>query len=233
MADDVDALGGEVELRACAYCGAAIDPRCHRCSECGGHVGLAWKTVDSELFGMVFASVLIGIGCLVSWTQKRPADFTGISTVRGSVMLALAVYGIFSGTINILFRRNVVWPTLINAIIALWTGIGGIMGAMETDAWTAAGNRTDQVTFFEKYFGGYVRAIPPGFLLLTVGGALVMMMIVKGLVAGAGSASARAKAKEAARDAEADARKARRRAAETTPPPSDVPPSDVPPLPPV
>jgi hypothetical protein len=230
MADDMD-TGGEAdaELRPCAFCGAAIDPRCHRCSECGGHVGLAWKTVDTELFGMIFASVLIGVGCLVSWTQKRPADFTGISTVRGSVMLALAVYGIFSGVLNILYRRHVVWPALINSIFALWTGVGGIMDVMQSAQWKAAGqDRPEQVAYFEKYFGEYMRAIPPGFLLLTVGGALVMMMIVKGLVAGAGSSAAKAKAKEAARDADAEARRARRRQTGGETPPADVPP----PLPP-
>jgi hypothetical protein len=231
MADDLDTADGEPELRPCAFCGAAIDPRCHRCSECGGHVGLAWKTVDAELFGMIFASVLIGIGCLVSWTQKRPADFTGISTVRGSVMLALAVYGVFSGVLNVLYRRHVVWPALINAILALWTGVGGLMDVMQTEAWKNAGReREEQVAYFEKYFGEYMRAIPPGFLLLTIGGALVMMMIVKGLVAGAGNASAKAKAKEAARDAEAEARRARRRSATggDVPPPGDVPPAPPP-----
>jgi hypothetical protein len=232
MADDDsrdEAVAGEPELRACAFCGAAIDPRCHRCSECGGHVGIAWKTVDTELFGMIFASVLIGIGCLVSWSQKRPTDFTGISTVRGSVMLALAVYGVFSGVLNVLYRRHTVWPTLVNSLLALWTGVGGILAVTETAAWKAAGERTEQISFFEKYVGGYVRAIPPGFILLTVGGALVMMMIVKGLVAGAGSASARAKAAEAAREADAEARRARRRGGSS----SDVPPPDVPPPPPL
>jgi hypothetical protein len=221
---------GETELRPCAYCGAAIDPRCHRCSECGGHVGLAWKTVDGELFGMIFASVLIGIGCLVSWEQRRPGAFTGTDTVRGSLMLAFAVYGVISGVMNVLYRRHVIWPVFLNSILAIWTGLEGILGSMDSAAWKAAGaETTEQVSYFEKYFGGYVRAIPPGFLLLTFGGALVLMVVIKGLVAGAGSASAKAKAAEAAREADAEARRARRLSASNPDAPPEIPGGDVPP----
>jgi hypothetical protein len=228
MADD-GAPEGEPELRPCAFCGAAIDPRCHRCSECSGHVGLAWKTVDSELFGMIFASVLIGIGCLVSWSAKRPGDLHGTDTVRGAIMLAFATYGVLSGVFNVLYRRHVIWPVFLNSILAIWTGLEGILGVMGTEAWSKAGETTEQVSYFEKIVGSHVRLIPPGFLLLTAGGALVLMVVVKGLVAGAGSASAKKKSAEAAREADAEARRTRRRAGSNPDAPPEVPGGDVPP----
>src|SRR5947207_13492400 len=60
------------ETRPCAYCGAQIHPLSTRCPECGGHVSLAWRTVHKEHFLFLFTSILIAIGCLVSWSPRHP-----------------------------------------------------------------------------------------------------------------------------------------------------------------
>jgi|GEM_PF-3326784 len=66
---DADAI---VEKRPCAYCGALIHPASHRCSHCGGHVGLAWGTVHKEVFLFLFLALATIVGCLSPWTGRSP-----------------------------------------------------------------------------------------------------------------------------------------------------------------
>ena len=111
---------GAIELRPCSYCGTDIHPSSHRCVTCGGHVGLSWGTVHKELFLFLFASILIGVGCIASWAVRSPtgdADpSNGLRTIRGCVMFALALYGVTSAYFSILNRKMVVWPFLLNAL---------------------------------------------------------------------------------------------------------------------
>src|SRR5262245_19735555 len=121
MADEIgtsddEGLGGAeaVEQRHCPYCGTAIDSRAHRCVACGGHVGIAWGTVHKEHWLFVFSAILIGVGCVASWNGRTPAgpngpEISGLDTIRGTLMFALAIYGLIAGIFNILFRRMVLW----------------------------------------------------------------------------------------------------------------------------
>jgi len=209
MADDSamndEAGGEEVPLRPCSYCGTDIHPSSHRCVTCGGHVGLSWGTVHKELFLFLFASVLIGVGCIASWAIRSPSGSSdaanGLTTIRGCVMFALSLYGITSAYFSILNRKMVVWPFLLNALIALWLGLPAVSNAIGGPAWKAWGKlaETGGGTLMDKWFGGF-RAIPPGILLLTVGGLLVAISILKGIVAGfvAGAAKSKAAQEEAA-----------------------------------
>ncbi len=194
-----EAGAGEVELRPCSYCGTDIHPSSHRCVTCGGHVGLSWGTVHKELFLFLFASILIGVGCIASWAVRTPTGSTeamnGLSTIRGCVMFALALYGVTSAYFSILNRKMVVWPFLLNALIALWIGLPTVSNAIGGPAWKAWGKlaETTNSTLMDKWFGGF-RAIPPGLLLLTVGGLLVAVSILKGIVAGFVAGAAKSKA---------------------------------------
>ncbi len=237
MADE--AMDDQGPTRPCAYCGTPIHELCHRCPHCGGHVGIAWKTVDAELFGLIFAAVLIGVGSLSSWTSHRPSDLHGSDTIRGTAMLALSVYALFQGVLNVYHRRHVIWPSLLNATLALWVSIGGILDVSKSEAWKAAQEKVDKggVSLLESYVGWWLRQIPPGFLLLLAGGALVAILLLKGIVAGAGSAAAKSREKEESKAAAAAERRARRSGkpdggADTAPPaaePPASPPSETPP----
>jgi hypothetical protein len=230
--DDVRDVGmGEDENRPCAFCGAEIHPASQRCPECGGHVGLAWGTVHGEQFLFLLSACLIGVGCIVSWDQARPGVFTGLSTIRGSLMLALAVYGAVVGTLGILHRRLVVWPFFVNALLALWVGIGGITGSIDSGRWKEY--EAQAGTWYRAW-----RAIPPGFWLLTLAGALVVIAVLKGIVGGFAGAKAKAKEAEETRSASQAARRRSRvppgGVGESTalPPPAGVDPLTGGPLPP-
>jgi hypothetical protein len=229
--DRGDAAIDEAEMRPCAFCGATIHPSSHRCPECGGHVGIAWGTVHREQFLFLLAAIFMGVGAMVSWDQARPSALTGLQTIRGSLIFTLAVYGVIVGLIGIFNRRTVVWPYFMNALVALWVGIQGITNALDSEFFKTLSEERG-VTWWHEY-----RAIPPGMWLLTVGGGLVVMAVLKGLVGG--FAGAKAKAREAADErATKDAGRRGRRAGAVggasatgvaTPPP---PPSDLPPPPP-
>lgn len=240
MADEIASTetepGAEVALRPCAYCGHPIHPESHRCVDCGGHVGLAWGTVHKELFLFLFLSVLIAVGCLVSWVGRTPApsaesvarataaaqqradeenrrlaaagrpqtataqvdekDFeysvvvpmgkamTGLDTLRGALLFALAVYGVIAGLFNVLFRRMVMWPYVAGGALALWVGLQGLLGGLggrAYDLWkTWAKGRSLMESFFAP-----VRAVSPGHLLLTLAGVITVVKLVGGVLAAA------------------------------------------------
>lgn len=234
MADEVMEEADLGPTRPCAYCGTPIHEQCHRCVHCGGHVGIAWKTVDPELYGLVFSSVLIGVGSLGSWSQHRPSDFHGTDTIRGTAMLALSIYAVIQGMLSIYHRRHVIWPMLLNAILALWVSIGGIVDVTKSEAWKAAQAKVEKggVSLLENYVGWWLRQIPPGFLLLVAGGGLIAILLIKGLVAGAGTAAAKAKAEQETKAAAAAERRSRRTGKPEDvagTPPAEQPPSEPPP----
>lgn len=241
----------DVELRGCAYCGEQILPGSYKCPACGGNVGLAWGTAHKEHFLFLFASILVLVGCLASWSQRFPAGamisktvtveapavpgappprpgapkptieqtiqvapqvdtISGLSTIRGSFMFAIAIYGIFVALFNLLYKRMIVWPFFLNAVVALEVGLQGISRAKDSVAWELWAEKTKDINWVEKAIGAW-RAIPSAFLLLTFAGAIVLISIVKGVVGGFASASAKQKDKQAAA---AEAAEARRKARE-------------------
>ena len=84
MADVTETTDADasVEMRPCAYCGALIHPASHRCTHCGGHVGLAWGTVHEAVFLFLVLSTAPVGGCL--------APGAGPSLVR----VGFALYGL-------------------------------------------------------------------------------------------------------------------------------------------
>jgi hypothetical protein len=214
MADEtVSGTEADGESRPCAYCGTPIHPASGRCPECCGHVALAWGTVHREHFLFLLSSILIAVGCLVPWTIRWPAttdpdqlaaaaasaasSLDGLATVRGPLMLCLAIYGIFVAVFNVLYRRMVMWPFVLNCMVALWVGGAGVARAASSPAWDAWGKKLKDTNLFDEYLG-QLRAIPPGFLLLTLAGLLVALTLVKGVVAGFAAGAAKEKAKRAA-----------------------------------
>jgi hypothetical protein len=238
------AEGGEgsapVEMRPCAYCGNTIHPSSHRCTHCGGHVGLAWGTVHAELFLFLFLAVLVIVGCLASWTGRTPAasakelekaqakatarrddDFkillrdrkegspipvmpepkvmesdievfdtvepagrqiTGLDSLRGTLMLAIAIYGVFIAVFNLLYRRLVMWPFVVSGMLALWTGLNGVFAATSSAAWARWGTWAEKRSLSEQLLGK-IRAIPPGHLMLTIAGVVLMIKLIGGILA--------------------------------------------------
>jgi hypothetical protein len=228
------------EMRPCAYCGARIHPLSTRCPECGGHVALAWKTVHKEHFLFLFTSILTVIGVLASWSGRHPdlptAFTNGMTTLRGPIILGLAVYGIFVAVFNILNRRMVMWPFLINCMLCLWVGISGIGAAAESPAWEAWTKKYANLSMLSlDHIMGQFRAIAPGMFVLTLAGVLIAISFLKGIVAGFASGAAKGREKREAEEAEAARRRASRKKdrdasappagdATTTPPPGGEPP---------
>ncbi|HVG92810.1 MAG TPA: hypothetical protein VND21_00050 [Planctomycetota bacterium] len=195
MAEGDDAGGQPAELRGCPYCGTLMDPRAHRCTACCGHTGIAWGTVHKEHWLFVFCSVLIAVGCLASWNGRSPAGvvgdpITGLDTIRGTIMLAIAAYGLITGVFNILYRRMVLWPFVLNAFLALWVGLGGLASAYGGTIWKAWSER-EGLNITERYLGG-LRAVPPGFLLLAFAGILIIFRMIAGILSAAGKGKAKA-----------------------------------------
>ncbi len=232
MADDsatnAEAGAEATELRPCSYCGTDIHPSSPRCIACGGHVGISWGTVHKELFLFLLASILIAVGCVSSWAIRTPTGdgdpSNGLRTIRGCLMFALALYGVTSAYFSIFSRKMVIWPFLLNALMALWVGIPVLSNSIGGPAWTAWGKSAESGgTLMDKALGG-MRAIPPGLMLVTLGGLLVAISVLKGLVAGFIAGKAKKKAAQEEAEMRNAARRRVPRAGEATPAADGTPP---------
>ena len=166
-----------------------------------------WFLVHKELLTLLLANCLFLAGTLVVWQRRLDWDpensraaFTGLSTIRGGLIFALAIHGFWTLWLNFKYRQTVVWPFLINAIFALWVGIPGFTSNFGSDRWTAAVEYMDRQTasFLAKFMAPFSNTAP-GYWLLTAGGALVLIVLLKGVISGAGQAKAKAKAQQGSR----------------------------------
>jgi len=163
-----------------------------------------WFLVHKELLTLLLANCLFLAGVLVSWGRLMPWDagfdasqsrsyLTGLDTIRGGLIFALALHGFWIIFLNFKYRQTLVWPFLINAIFALWVGIPGFTSNFGSDRWAAATAYMDTQTasFLAKFIAPFSNTAP-GYWLLTAGGALVLIVLLKGVISGAGKAKAKA-----------------------------------------
>jgi hypothetical protein len=133
----------------------------------------------------------------------------GTDTLRGSLLLAIAAYGVIVGIFNALFRRLVMWPFVVNGFLALWVGLSGVISAMSSPTWGYWKDWAQGKSVLEK-FAAPLRTIPPGMLLLALAGVLTVFKLVTGIVAGASKGKAEASdAAETVRTSAAARRRAR------------------------
>lgn len=152
--------------------------------------------VDKQLFTFLFANCLFVAGALSSW-GRNPAWLDGASyrdgldTIRGALIFGFGLYGFWTAYFNIYGGQMKVWPYLINALIALWAGIGGIMGAVNGPGWDAAGKYLETPGLQKMLLDDItvrLSVIAPGYWLITLGGIMVLWVILSGLKKGASSA---------------------------------------------
>lgn len=162
------------------------------------HAGLkaraSWSLVHKELLLLLLANCLFFGGVLAAWSRAAPGQvgdpstyINGLDTIRGALIFVLAIYGFWTLALSLWFRQVVVWPFLINALLALWVGIAGFTRTIGSDSWDQACTYLDHMpsrSFLDK---GMIplSSIPPGYWLLTVGGALVLIVLLKGVISGA------------------------------------------------
>lgn len=148
--------------------------------------------VDRQLFTFLFANCLFLAGALAAWEKALPgvdADPSGyvygLDTVRGAIVFALAIYGFFTCVTNVFFGQVRVWPFLLNAVVALTVGIGGISAGI--DKWDAVKTHLAAMpkTILFDEISYRVGAFAPGPLMLALGGFLVVWVILTGLMKGA------------------------------------------------
>ena len=70
---------------------------------------------------------------------------------------------------NILNRRMIMWPFLINCMLCLWVGIVGISNAAASPAWDAWTKKFENLGILSlDHMMGQFRAIAPGMVMLTL-----------------------------------------------------------------
>ena len=118
----------------------------------------------------------------------------GLDTIRGAVIFALSIFGFWIMGINLAFRQLIVWPFFLNALIALWVGIPGFTGTIGSDKWQRAKEYVEGLrgeSILDRIMGP-LSTIPAGHWLLTAGGALVLIVLLKGVLGGASKGRAEA-----------------------------------------
>ena len=106
-----------------------------------------WHLQSKQLFAFLFANCMFFASGFAAWTRAGynedgsavPVDpslmLSGLDTIRGSLIFALALYGFWTAVFNIWHAQMKVWPYLLSAILALWVGVGGIAAGIGGEQW--------------------------------------------------------------------------------------------------
>ncbi len=155
-----------------------------------------WHGTSKQMFAFLFANCLFFAGALAAWTRSIPGDppgdpstyITGLHTIRGTLIFALALYGFWTAVFNIWYGQMKIWPYLLNAIIALWVGIAGFKHTIGSEGWDRAKEYLESPEFGSKTLFDDLTVplstVAPGFWLLTFGGLVVIFLIINGLMQG-------------------------------------------------
>jgi hypothetical protein len=153
-----------------------------------------WHGTSKQLFTFLFANCLFFAGCLVAWTRAAPGEngdpstyITGLHTIRGAFIFALSIYGFWTAVFNLYSGQMKVWPYVLNSVLALWVGVAGFAHGIGGEAWKKAGEYLDSLESKMVLDDITVRlsVIAPGCWLLTLGGVLVLWLILSGIMKGA------------------------------------------------
>jgi hypothetical protein len=160
--------------------------------------------VHKEHYAFLFANCLFFAGALAAWrsgpygaNDAGAAVTHGLETIRGSLVFALALYGFWSLGIGLYTKRTVVWPLLLNMLLGLWVGLGGVVKGIGSPAWEQAYKdlydpaKTASYSAIDKMLAG-LGTIAPGYWMLTGGALLVLFILIKGIVSGASKSKTRA-----------------------------------------
>lgn len=180
-------------------------------------VKAAWHLLPRENFVFLFCNCLFFAGALSAWTRMIPPAWleaagkpivdlnpsmyiTGLDTIRGTLIFALALYGFFQVVFNIVGRTTKVWPFVLNALIALEVGIGGLSKGFGGDAMDMANEylKNADKTLMDDITVP-LSAIPPAYWMLTLGGMIVVIVLINGIMTGAKKAKMSAAAEAESR----------------------------------
>ena len=171
-----------------------------------------WHANQKQLFAFLFANCLFFASAFVAWTRPLyqlgddgqwmvtmldgPTFVTGLDSIRGAFIFAFSVYGFWTAVFNIWHAQMKIWPYLMGAILALWVGIGGFMRGVGGEQWDNAKAYLDSGQFGSKSMFDDLTVplgvVAPGFWLLTLGGLVVIWVIINGIMQGSASAKAAA-----------------------------------------
>ena len=164
----------------------------------------SWHLIPRENFVFLFANCLFFAGALCAWSRMIPPDWLeaagkarveldpstylmGLDTIRGTFIFALAMYGFFQVVFNIVGRTTKVWPFMLNALVALEVGIGGLSRGFGSEAMDMASTyleNAESKTLMDDMMVP-LSAVPPAYWMLTLGGMIVLIVILNGIMTGA------------------------------------------------
>ncbi|MDF1702177.1 MAG: hypothetical protein P1V36_13560 [Planctomycetota bacterium] len=166
-----------------------------------------WHTQSKQLFAFLFANCCFFASGFAAWTRAGYNEdgsaalvdpsllFTGLDTIRGSLLFALALYGFWTAAFNIWHAQMKVWPYLLGGILGLWVGVGGIVSGVGGEQWERSklylSDHLESKTMMDDILTP-LGTIAPGYWLCAFGGLIVVWVIVMGLVQGGQSAKATA-----------------------------------------
>jgi hypothetical protein len=178
-----DELEGAIDTEA-ILADAALD-RMHRKAY--------WHSNQKQLFMFLFANCLFFASAFAAWMRVAPGEagdpsvyIRGLDTIRGSFIFALSIYGFWTAVFNIWHAQMKIWPYMLAAVLALWVGVSGFVQTIGGDEWDAAGRYLEQLESKKMLDDILVRmsVVAPGYWLLTVGGLVVVWVVVNGLMQG-------------------------------------------------
>ena len=194
--------------------GGTVEELLHDAEANRRRANAAMSLVHKEHFAFLGANCLFLAGSLAAWriesltltavdaagkvvsvTNGVTQVTSGLSTIRGAAIFALSLYAFWTLAIGLYTKRTVVWPFLINMLLGLWAGLGGVVQGIRSEPWKQAYDALEKRshTFLETMLTG-MGTIAPAFWMLAGGSLLVLFILLKGIVGGATQSRAKSAA---------------------------------------
>lgn len=158
-------------------------------------------TVYPQFFVLLFLNIAFLFGAILPWGGEK---ITGLYGYPGAVVGFVSVGAVIASLSSIYSRRLVIWPTLLNWIIADCFVVAKLLGVIRENG-----------DVFGKVFSADFKegltelgtVIGPGFVFMLFGAVFMLVFLVVSVFSGA---KAQNKKKEAQKEAQKQARAARK-----------------------
>jgi hypothetical protein len=157
--------------------------------------------VFPQHYSILFGSVVVLVGAMSVWERAHVfgVDVSGPQMISGTLLIAMALYCVIVGVINIITGRlRGMFAVFLTGVFALYLSIKGYMRTLDADAVVSEGGETlvrgflsrDQIKTlpgehsFQLDLTTWVSQFGPGVWITLIGGILITLVFLKAIVGG-------------------------------------------------
>jgi len=148
----------------------------------------AGPRVFPQHYSLLFGAVVVLVGALSAWERAGifGVEITGIDMISGTLLIAMALYCVIVGVINIITGRlRGMFASFLTGVIALYLAIKAYMRTIDQDPFQPYSTLKELPgESWRSAINLWVGQFGPGVWITLIGGALLTGVFLKAIVPG-------------------------------------------------